>query len=194
MKRSYLVAALFAAFTLNSNLQAAIVNINIGPTGFNIGGINAGLASDSGATINDFPRSGSSVNIYTFSSFKGMVGGPGLVFAAGTTPVNFSLNASIDSSSSYRSDQQSAFRYPGVVSPDFGAGSYMGFKTSQNNYGWLEVTWNSTSRDFEILSGAYETTPNLAITAGAVPEPSTYALLLMTGAGWLLWKRRKGSL
>ena len=24
-----------------------------------------------------------------------------------------------------------------------------------------------------------------------VPEPSTYALLLMTGAGWLLWRRRK---
>jgi formylglycine-generating enzyme required for sulfatase activity len=27
-----------------------------------------------------------------------------------------------------------------------------------------------------------------------VPEPSTYALLLMAGAGWLLWKRRKASL
>jgi formylglycine-generating enzyme required for sulfatase activity len=28
----------------------------------------------------------------------------------------------------------------------------------------------------------------------SVPEPSTYALLLMAGAGWLLWKRRKSSL
>jgi len=28
----------------------------------------------------------------------------------------------------------------------------------------------------------------------SVPEPSTYALLLMAGAGWLLWKRRKASL
>ena len=28
----------------------------------------------------------------------------------------------------------------------------------------------------------------------SVPEPSTYALLLMAGAGWLLWKRRKATL
>lgn len=29
---------------------------------------------------------------------------------------------------------------------------------------------------------------------GAVPEPSTYALVLMAGAGWLLWRRRKVAL
>ena len=28
----------------------------------------------------------------------------------------------------------------------------------------------------------------------SVPEPSTYALLLMAGAGWLLWKRRQATL
>jgi formylglycine-generating enzyme required for sulfatase activity len=28
----------------------------------------------------------------------------------------------------------------------------------------------------------------------SVPEPSTYALLLMAGAGWLLWRRRKATL
>jgi formylglycine-generating enzyme required for sulfatase activity len=35
---------------------------------------------------------------------------------------------------------------------------------------------------------------NWGFRVASVPEPSTYALLLMTGAGWLLWKRRKGSL
>lgn len=35
---------------------------------------------------------------------------------------------------------------------------------------------------------------NLYTEITAVPEPSTYALLLMAGAGWLLWKRRKATL
>ena len=34
----------------------------------------------------------------------------------------------------------------------------------------------------------------IGFRVASVPEPSTYALLLMTGAGWLLWKRRKASL
>jgi hypothetical protein len=46
-------------------------------------------------------------------------------------------------------------------------------------YGYLETTWNSTTNQFQILSGAYENTPNTAIT---VPEPSAIAL---TGIGAL---------
>jgi len=32
------------------------------------------------------------------------------------------------------------------------------------------------------------------VRVASVPEPSTYALLLIAGAGWLLWKRRKATL
>ena len=35
---------------------------------------------------------------------------------------------------------------------------------------------------------------DIGFRVASVPEPSTYALLLMAGAGWLLWKRRKASL
>ncbi len=35
---------------------------------------------------------------------------------------------------------------------------------------------------------------NVGFRVASVPEPSTYALLLMAGAGWLLWKRRKATL
>jgi hypothetical protein len=35
---------------------------------------------------------------------------------------------------------------------------------------------------------------NIGFRVASVPEPSTYALLLMVGAGWLLWKRRKAAL
>jgi formylglycine-generating enzyme required for sulfatase activity len=35
---------------------------------------------------------------------------------------------------------------------------------------------------------------SIGFRVASVPEPSTYALLLMAGAGWLLWKRRKAFL
>ena len=35
---------------------------------------------------------------------------------------------------------------------------------------------------------------DVGFRVAAVPEPSTYALILMAGAGWLLWKRRKVTL
>ena len=51
------------------------------------------------------------------------------------------------------------------------------------------------------LSTSYRNNPDPTIESSSigfrvasVPEPSTYALLLMAGAGWLLWKRRKAAL
>ncbi len=49
-----------------------------------------------------------------------------------------------------------------------------------------------TSNSGASWNGPYS--QNLYTEITAVPEPSTYALLLMAGAGWLLWKRRKASL
>lgn len=58
------------------------------------------------------------------------------------------------------------------------------------NYGYVQVDVTMDGMTFGMAG--VETTPNLAITAGAVPEPSTYALLLLSG-GASLWalKRRK---
>jgi hypothetical protein len=69
------------------------------------------------------------------------------------------------------------------TSPDFGAGSYLGFVSQDGNAGWLEVTWDSASREFQILSGAFESEPGVGILAGAtaIPEPSS-ALLALTGS------------
>jgi len=192
-----LVAAglLFSAGTA----QAGLISINIGPTGFNIGGINGGVAGNNVRSVSDFPISGNAMNLWNYSFLQGMIPQNGLGFAtgiSGASPVKFSLNGLIDSSSSYNtSGQESAFRRPaGVVSPDFGSGSYMGFRTSQNNYGWLEVTWTASSSEFQILSGAYESTPNVAVLAGAaaVPEPSTCASLLagLACGGYSLFRRR----
>ena len=127
-----------------------------------------------------------------------------LSFAAGlapATPVNFTLNQSISSSANWAGYPDSLFKDMGTVSPDFGSGSYMGFKTAQGNLGWLEVTWAGATDTFQIYSGAYESVANVAILAGdtgggtsAVPEPGQVAsslLLLALGAAGVAIQRQR---
>ncbi len=123
----------------------------------------------------------------------------------------FSAGASIDSSSTFDGNSTFFFRFSKngapyfyKYSPDFGAGSYVGFKTIDGNYGYLEVTWSRTSKEFFILSGAYESTPNTPILAGAtpggggggngaVPEPTSGAIaaLLMGGTALRQWRKKR---
>ena len=206
MKKTLLMLALVAGITSSAqNAQAELITINIGPSpGFNIGGDNGGVANGFYAPVNNFPISSNDLFIANdYSGFSGLVSGGGTIsFAAGAndaTPVKFALNQLIGSGSDYLTGAESFFQTPFSISPDFGPGSYMGFKTSQGNYGWLEVTWTASSQQFQILSGAYESRPNEAILAGAggpgpaaVPEPGTWAAaaLLVGGAGFMRWRKR----
>jgi hypothetical protein len=205
MKKTLLMLALAAGITcFAQNAQAAIVNINISPTGFNIGGPNGGVSNGSSASIGNFPISGNYLflNNNLFNIYTGLdyIYGSFASGDADATPVKFSLNASIGDTSIYRSGLMSFFRSGASVSPDFGPGSYMGFKTAQGNYGWLKVTWTAASNEFEIFSGAYEDQVGVAILAGAgagpgpaaVPEPGTWAAaaLLAGGAGFMRWRKR----
>ena len=208
------LAMLVAAGLLSSagTVQAALISINIGS--FGIDGINGGVAiGSSGTTASGFgqaigfPISGNTLNLY--NNYNGDITGlqgnsrDGLVFATEgfASPVKFSLNDSIDDNSGYSYDpRETTFRYNNDVSQDFGPGpgSYMGFRTAQGNYGWLEVTWDSASDEFQILSGGYESDPDVAILAGAgpgpaaVPEPGTWAAaaLLAGGAAFMRWRKR----
>jgi len=196
------LALLVAAGLLSSagTSQAALISINIGS--FGIGGINGGANPGDYSQVNDFPISGNTLILFNdaFGMFTGLQGGSGLKFATGAsdaTPVKFAQGASIGSGSTYTADGESFFRINAFTSPDFEAGSYMGFKTSQGNYGWLEVRWMASSNHFQIFSGAYESTPNVAILAGAspsapVPEPGTWAAaaLLAGGAAFMRWRKR----
>jgi len=84
-----------------------------------------------------------------------------------------------------------------AVSADFGAGSFIAFRfgTSGNyNYGYLEVTWDSSNTTFQILSGAYESDVNTAILAGAtggapVPGP---AFIFRRASGGVRYHDRRG--
>ena len=206
MKKTLLMLALVAGLTSFAlNAQAELITINIGPTGFNIGGTNAGLSYNNYRQVASFPISSNSINVV--NGFSGVTGlgtafNGGIGFASGTndaTPVKFALNQLIGGGSGYTTGNGSWFRVFSTISPDFGPGSYMGFQTAQGNYGWLEVTWNAVSYEFQILSGAYENTPNVAVLAGGgaapIPEPGTWAAMAIFagGAAFAGWRRRKSA-
>ena len=207
---AYLAAGLGASTVATPSSDAAIVNINIGPTGFNIGGINGGVTSGSSKSINSFPLASSgSLLVYNNPGDKiGLAGSLGIKFGVAplggnAVPRKFTLNATINSAAipaDFGADA-SVFRYVGYYgtiynSPNFGPGSYMGFRTSANNYGWLEVTWTNASSQFQILSGAYESVANVAILAGAtapIPEPGTWVAMAVFagGAAFARWRKRR---
>jgi len=203
---AYFAAGVGASMAATSTSEAAIVNINIGPSGFNIGGPNAGVSAGSYSRVSNFPSAGSGslllFNAYSGGRYWGLYGSYGLLFAGpGSEQATiFALNGLIDSGSLF-SPASAFFRADGNGTPTvpaLGPGSYLGFRTDGGNYGWLEVLWNGTD-EWEILSGAYEDQAGVAILAGAsagpaaVPEPGTWAAaaLLAGGAAFARWRKRR---
>ena len=173
-------AALLAcslAATTESN--AAIQSLDLGPSGFNVLGVNAGLAPNANRYVTNFPVAGCVMEIYSGAfGYKGLDGDSGsgkdLKFAVNggnASPRNFASGAAIDGTALFSGySSYTCFKYGANVSANFNAGSFMGFRFTTDsgatfNYGWLEVLWDGT--DWEILAGAYESTAGVAILAGA---------------------------
>jgi hypothetical protein len=197
------LASVGAGILGTHSAEAAIMTIDIGPSGFNIEGVNAGLAPSSSRKFLNFPMSGGgTLRLSTFSFSKGALGEAGLAFAITSPsgdPFDFSGGATIGSSFSgtWASNTNSLFKY-GNTSPNFGADSYLGFRTSQGNYGWLKTTWDGT--DFQFYSAAYEDVVGTSIRAGATgsvavpeidPNGLASALSLVIGSAAMLEQRRR---
>ena len=214
----YLTVSIGAGVLGTSQADAGIVTINIGPTGFNIAGPNAGLSTNSYKYVADFPFALTSTDnfglfnqtVYSgdyYYKITGFLGLSGLSFgqSGGGYQKKFTAGQTIDPTTSFGSAGYFYYRYDdGVinfvdVAPAFGPGSYVAFKTAAGNYGWLEVTWNPSPQEFQIYAGAYESVPGVAIKAGdtgaAVPEidPNSFgsALALVMGSIAVLEHRRR---
>ena len=66
----------------------------------------------------------------------------------------------------------------------------IGFKTSTNNFGWANVSWDATAKALTINSAYIESEANTPITIAAIPEPSR-ALLALAGLGAAALRRRR---
>ena len=194
----YLTAAVSCS-TLASTASAAVVSLDIS----SIDGINGGIAV---GNYQHFYLSSLSpglsgiLELYNgFYGTNGLDGDYGLNLAttandAKATPRNFSSGSLIDASANFEDFSPfTVFRYDlSTASPDFGANSFIGFRSADGNYGYFEVTWSAATNTFQILSGAYESVAGVGITTpAAIPEPSTAVLSLGALAAGAFIRRRK---
>ncbi len=172
------VALIAGALAVANHAHAAIVNLDLGPSGFNLLGPNGGIAPGSTRTVWGFPVAGPTLGVVNNDSGNhGLIGGGGganglnLAFTGYANPRNFSLGGSIDGTAFWTAmGSLTQFKVGASTAPNWGLGSYMGFRFTTDggtnwNYGWLSMTWDGTT--FEILSGAYESTAGQTIAAGA---------------------------
>ena len=211
---AYLAAGIGLA-GMTGAAEAAIVNIDITDTRGDgstttvdaINGPNGGAPQGGYSSLSNWLAVGGGILLIANGTYGyyGLGAGGSLLQWALTSfgynsPRNFAAATAIDSSAIFSNDTRYTHFSDGAnsSSPAFGAGSYMGFRFGSNsnyNYGWLEVTWDG-SLNFQILSGAYETTVNTAIAAGqgapSVPAPSPASLLALIVGGAALRRWRSG--
>jgi hypothetical protein len=112
------------------------------------------------------------------------------------SPVDFDAGFLIDGTSSFSAFKPFLFfSFYHYSSNTFGANSFIGFRSGNNHYGWLEVTWDSVSKDFEFIKGAFNDVAGEGIEAGrgasAIPEPASVLSTMGMLASGLLIRRRK---
>ena len=206
------IASVGAGILGTQSAEAEIVTINLasaGSPGVDITGVNAGLASGNFRSVYNFPISGNTLSVENRGGYgTGLAWGAlsgGIAINSGgyydfARPTNFLRDATIGPGADFSGNSYlTVFQKFYSLSPAFGNNSYLGFKTSQGNYGWIKATWNG-SNTFQLYTAAYEATPGVAIRAGddgssAVPEidPSglASAMSLVMGSAAMLEQRRR---
>ena len=110
-----------------------------------------------------------------------------LIYTLTASPIAY--GATIDSTLGYSSG--TSYIMDSFSNAYFGLASQT---ESGFNYGWLEISYDSSAEDSTLVAGGMNTTLNESITAGqtsAVPEPSTYALFGFGALALVVAYRRK---
>jgi len=213
----------------SAEASIVVLNLaSVGSPSKNITGLNGGTAAGGKTDVDNFPSATGTpdmdvynmfVDSYSNETYHGVDGDSGLAFAvtgsSNASPRAFSAGESIDDASqgiqwSYRSNE-TVFYHKDIggtafSSPNFGANKYLAFRVMQSagsgnyQFGWIEATWNSTTKQYQLLSAAYETSFNTAIAAGStggsggtVPEPSSgvAVAMLMGGTALRQWRKNR---
>lgn len=198
----YVATTVGAGILATPATEAAIIPIN---SGF-FGQLNGGQTAGGRFAQYDFAGPGSgtmyfnNMTDFIWNGLNTSGAAPGSGIASGFTnasPTKFVAGQSIGPGEYFNPFRTlTSFRAYGTDSPDFGPGSYLGFKFGAN-FGWVEVTWNSSTNEWYALSGAYESDPNTPILAGAAPvpeiDPSGFASVASMAIGSLamLEQRRR---
>jgi hypothetical protein len=192
---------------LATTTEAAVIPIDVS----GISAVNGGAASGGFVLVENWPTSGAG-RLFAFNGYDGAVGlHLGSAFPGGiasdhlTLPSvrKFGAGALIDSTTGGVANYLGGFYSTAFAAldnsvPDFGPDSFVGFKDKFGRYGYIEVTWSATSRQFQVLSAAYESVAGVGITTpsgAAVPEPDSNTLagtaMLAMGSVAMLERRRR---
>jgi hypothetical protein len=166
---SVVAALVGGTIPLAAPTHAAVVNLDLSAIG--LAGVNAGLTPSTGfkQTTTIVPGTSGTFDVFFIPGVLLGLQGTNTTLAqiavtgGNATPRNFAGTSSVDASASW-SGANGLFREPSSISPNFNADNFMGFRIANGadwNYGYFEVTWDGTN--FEFLSGAYESTVNVAI-------------------------------
>ncbi|MEQ9455031.1 MAG: PEP-CTERM sorting domain-containing protein [Phycisphaeraceae bacterium] len=187
---AYMAAAGLGAFAFGQDASAGIIYTPVepavtlvpypgSPSAFNIDFDNDGTPE--GAIVN------SSVNMQA----RFFPPGRTLASGSGYYARSFAPGAIIDGSASTTGGANL------MTNPNYGAnfvgqGNFLGYRfqiDGNTHYGWVQVDVSENLENAIITGFAYEATPDLGIAAGAIPEPTSLALLA-AGAGALGLRRR----